>query len=228
MSPRGQSVRGTCWSVTINNPVASDEEAISSARQRSGWSVEGQLEQGENGTPHYQLMVKTPQVRWTAVTKQFPRAHVQLARNVDALANYVKKDDTRIASLPETSAQYPSLQTMWDMFADWVPDHTKGAYLNFDKDAYLEIYDKFVSVHIEKGYVLETMGVNPQIRSAVKLYGASIIARSMLRRQKTDRQTDEYIISESTKDAQSNEDDEASCTTEETCSTEDSSSTCSI
>jgi hypothetical protein len=217
MSSRGQSVRGTCWSITINNPVASDEEAISSARQRSGWSVEGQLEQGENGTPHYQLMVKTPQVRFSAVKKQFPRAHIQLARNVEALANYVKKDDTRIASLPETSAQYPSLQTMWDMFADWVPDHTKGAYLNFDKDAYLEIYDKFVSVHIEQGYVLETMGVNPQIRSAVKLYGASIIARSMLRRQKTDRQTAEFIISESTKDG-IHEDNESDKSIEETCS----------
>jgi len=193
------SQRGTCWSVTINNPVACDEDAISSARQRSGWSVEGQLEQGTNGTPHYQLMVKTPQVRFSALKKQFPRAHIELARNKEALAEYVKKDDTRVAELPQSSEQYPSLQRMWDMFAEWVPDQTKGAYLDFGPDAYLEIFDKFINYHIARGYVLETMGVNPQMRSCVKLYGASIIARSQLRRQETDRQTDEYIISTSIK-----------------------------
>lgn len=43
--------RHSTWSVTINNPTQSDEDAIHQARQR-GWSVEGQKEVGEQGTPH--------------------------------------------------------------------------------------------------------------------------------------------------------------------------------
>lgn len=44
--------RATAWSVTINNPNESDEEAINLARQK-GWTVQGQKEVGDEGTPHY-------------------------------------------------------------------------------------------------------------------------------------------------------------------------------
>jgi len=70
--------RATVWSVTINNPTPSDEEGIALARQR-GWQVEGQKEKGSEGTEHYQLMVKTPQVRFSAVKKAFPRGHIEAA-----------------------------------------------------------------------------------------------------------------------------------------------------
>ena len=63
------SDRATCWSITINNPLPADDENIARAKQRSGWKVEGQLEKGENGTPHYQLMVKTPQIRFDPLRK---------------------------------------------------------------------------------------------------------------------------------------------------------------
>ena len=49
---------------------------------------------------------------------------------------------------------------------------------------------------IENGYVVETMGVNPQMRSCVKNYGSAILNRSKVRRQ-TDRQTDVEDISPS-------------------------------
>lgn len=76
--------RATAWSLTINNPTEADEENIQHARQK-GWKVIGQLEQGENGTKHYQLLVKTPRIRFGGVKKEFPRAHVEVARNVAAL-----------------------------------------------------------------------------------------------------------------------------------------------
>ena len=82
--------RSNIWSLTINNPTADDEECIQLARQK-GWKVEGQKEVGKEGTPHYQLMLKTPQVRFSAVKKLFPRAHIEIARNATALAQYVTK-----------------------------------------------------------------------------------------------------------------------------------------
>ena len=75
MSQMSESTkRSTCWSVTINNPTADDEECIALARQVN-WTVEGQLEKGVEGTLHCQLMVKTPQVRFSALKKMFPSAY---------------------------------------------------------------------------------------------------------------------------------------------------------
>ena len=85
--------RASVWSVTINNPTQTDEYNISEARQK-GWKVEGQLERGEQGTEHYQLILRTPQVRFSAVKQVFPRAHIEVARNVGALTAYVHKEDT--------------------------------------------------------------------------------------------------------------------------------------
>jgi len=185
--------RATAWSVTINNPVSSDEESIATARQK-GWTVEGQLEKGAEGTSHYQLMVKTPQVRFSAVKKMFPRAHIEQARNVKALEQYVHKDETREGELKVDSSKYPSLQKLWDMFAEWLDD--KGSWWNWDSDIALINFDKFICDKIEAGFVVETMAVNPQIRSCVKNYLTPIIHRSNIRRQ-TDRQTDEESVSSS-------------------------------
>lgn len=195
--------RATAWSVVINNPTASDEEAINQARQR-GWRVEGQLEKGENGTPHYQLMVKTPQVRFAAVKKMFPRAHIDEARNVAALEQYVQKDETRIGELPSQSEFYPSLAKFWILFTNWYDNEkfpTGDASYNSAPygDAALSLLDEFIADIITKGYHVETMGVNPQIRACVKNYLEAILIRSRneiaenIRRQ-TDRQTDGVIV----------------------------------
>lgn len=180
--------RATAWSVTINNPTPQDEECIAMARQK-GWSVEGQLERGDNGTPHYQLLVKTPQTRWSTFKKAFPRGHIEIARNVVALETYVHKEDTREGELKQTSELYPSLQKLWDMFADYYsPEMHEVNPETFKRKEILDIFDDFISVTIRKGYIVETMAVNPQIRSAIKNYYKSIIYRSNIRRQ-TDRQT---------------------------------------
>lgn len=184
------SERATCWSVTINNPKKADDENIELARQKSGWTVYGQKEVGENGTEHYQLMITTPQVRFSAVKKAFPRAHIEVARDRKALTKYVNKEETRIAGLP-TDNKYPSIQTLWDMFAKWLDD--KGSWWNWDSEKALSQFDTFICNKIEEGFIVETMAVNPQIRSCVKNYFVSIISRSNVRRQ-TDRQTDENIV----------------------------------
>ena len=180
------SDRATCWSVTINNPIKADDENIALANQKSGWKVDGQLEQGENGTKHYQLIVKTPQCRFATIKKAFPRAHIEPARNHKALAEYVHKDETRIGELP-VNDKYPSLTALWELFDEYL--RTEQQAVPTGEEA-LVIFDQFISVYIELGYHIETMGVNPQIRSSVKKYLPSIIFRTQkIRRQKTDRQT---------------------------------------
>lgn len=189
--------RSNAWSVTINNPTSTDEEYIQLARQK-GWKVEGQVEQGEEGTPHYQLLVKTPQVRFSAVKKAFPRGHVEKARNVVALQQYVTKQDTRLGQLPSTQEQYPSLSKFWDLILNQF-----DAFNYLDCDDYpktlwkketgnrpiLSLFDDAVGNLIDEGYHVESIVVNPATRSMFKLYWRNILYRSH-RTLETNRQTD--------------------------------------
>lgn len=214
------SERSTNWSVTINNPTARDEEAIALARQK-GWKVEGQLEKGENGTPHYQLLVKTPQTRFSALKTAFPRAHIEAARNVKALESYVHKEDTKVGELASQTEQYPSLQKLWDMFADFTNNKQYQNLVGYDPDQKLVVFDKFIKDCIDKDYVVETMAVNPQIRSCVKQYAENIIFRSL--RRQTDRQTDKnnvVVIETNGKDEPQRESEESEDETETDWTTE--------
>ena len=194
--------RGTNWSVTINNPTPDDEECISVARSK-GWTVTGQKEAGAEGTPHYQLAVKTPQVRFTAVKKVFARAHIELARNVAALNAYVKKEDTRTGELPTTSSQYPTISRMWELMFDvtW-----KESWYGLDSMAeYIEEYSKMSdkarlvwldesAAHlIKRGYYLEHHVVNPQVRSSFAKFMPQLFERTvrkLVTSVDTSRQTD--------------------------------------
>lgn len=191
------TIRASAWSLTINNPTATDEEEINLARQK-GWKVEGQLERGTSGTAHYQLLVKTPQTRLSTLKKHFKRGHIEPARNVAALERYVKKEDTREGELKTQQDKYPSLQTTWDMFTEWITHTHKGRHNDWSKDEWLINFDKFVAIYIEEGYVLETIAVNPQVRSSVKQFGINIYHRSL--RRQTDRQTDdtESVLTDTT------------------------------
>lgn len=208
--------RGTCWSVTLNNPDAGDEECINLARQK-GWKVEGQLEKGKEGTSHYQLMVRTPQVRFSAVKKQFPRGHIELARNPAALALYVKKWDTREAELPSQQEKYPSLSKYWELIYDqlerarghmrWVAKHDAAP------EEWLVMMDYQVKELIKNGFVVESIAVNPQTRSSFSKFGKEILLRILADRQ-TDRQCvqiPEMKMEEENKDA---DDDAQSHSTE--------------
>jgi len=221
------SQRATCWSLTINNPVESDEEHINSARQK-GWKVDGQLEKGENGTLHYQLIVRTPQVRFSAVKKAFPRAHIEIARNPTALASYVKKEDTREGSLPDRSSLYPSQDQVLNMFVAWVrvqPDRPnmdrEGFTTKADGETWLIYFDKWVNdVAIAKHFLrIETMAVNPATRSAIKRYMNGIFQRHMKEQNiqtmaeldadsQTDRQTVNFSVAEDIQDAEDPEESE--------------------
>jgi len=102
--------RSTAWSITINNPSTSDLESWQNATAIP-WVVEakGQVEQGLEGTPHIQGFLKTQQVRFSQVKKAFPRAHIEVARNPVALAQYVVKEETRLESIQQVQVATPRL-----------------------------------------------------------------------------------------------------------------------
>lgn len=198
--------RATAWSLTINNPTQADEESIQLARQK-GWQVIGQLEEGENGTKHYQLLLKTPRIRFGGVKKLFPRAHIEVARNVAALEQYVQKDDTRVAHLQQDQEKYPSLQRLWSLFADWIDE--KGLAMaaeTWTPEKWLTRFDHFIEDLIYAGYVVETMAVNPQIRACIKSYGRAIVIRSRGQRDgQDDGQTTVYTESSLEEETNANE-----------------------
>lgn len=188
------SQRASCWSVTINNPTQTDEYNIAQGRQR-GWKVEGQLEQGENGTPHYQLLVRTPQVRFSAVKSVFPRAHIEVARDSLALSRYVHKQDTRVAGLQVDQSRYPSQLQLFEWFSALYnkeyeknfPDTANTKIIEAYKLDALKIFDDMAHKKIREGYMIGPEIMNPQIRAFIKRFGFSLALRHSQTRQ-TDRQ----------------------------------------
>lgn len=163
-----------------------DDDDITMANATNGWKVTGQLEKGENGTEHYQLMVRTPQVRFSAVKKAFPRAHIEVARNPADLAKYVTKVDTRIGAMPN-SDWYPSQAAFYTLICDVVRNESKKPTLPSDTEVLammqgkskdpLEQFDRAVKALIAQGYHCEHHGCNPQVRSAWRLYRDSMLTR---------------------------------------------------
>lgn len=210
---KNMTQRATTWSLTINNPCQEDEEQIELARQK-GWRVSGQKEKGAAGTEHYQLMLQTPQVRFSAVKKQFPRAHIEVARNPTALSQYVAKADTRVASLPTAQEAYPSLSRYWDLIVQELDEHNyihlnyvyenrwdrsepvwfKDAPKSYTQNSLVAL-DDMTKILIEKGYRVESIAVNPATRAMWKTFHAEIIVRS-INSPMGDRQTDRQARSD--------------------------------
>lgn len=182
------SDRNTCWSLTINNPTPDDEESIAIARQK-GWKVEGQREQGENGTEHYQLILRTPQVRFAAVKKIFARAHIEAARNPAALSQYVAKAETRVGSIPVDQGMYPSQSKFFDLVWDVILADTtdRSEYRRGPNNRFVTPGNALVQATkqlIRRGYVVENIATNPMTLQSWKLFHDDFLHR------KTNRQTD--------------------------------------
>lgn len=58
--------------------------------------IKGQDEIGENGTLHIQFAMNTAQIRRSQISEWLPRAHLEAARNANAVANYVSKAKTAV------------------------------------------------------------------------------------------------------------------------------------
>jgi len=182
--------RGTCWSVTINNPTESDLKPELPA----GWRMEGQMEKGDEGTEHFQGMVNTPQVRFSALKKVFPRAHIELAKNRKALEKYVHKPETRIGEVDNVVSNIPTLfayqhtiaarwdDDEWNMFYNTRREQEGGTTVVSKQEAEADIalayVDYLVGLDIEKGVCgIEYIAINPMWRSAWKKFYRQLVNR---------------------------------------------------
>jgi len=168
--------RSNAWSITINNPRPGEERC-----DVPGWWIEGQPEVGANGTRHYQGLLHTPQVRWSAVKAVYPRANIQAAKNVHALKKYVHKQETRLEVKQESGVE--SLFQFQDTIAgDWKPEKfeaCKTMFANKPEDEVALIYvDSLVAARISQGQRgAEFIGINPMWRSSWKKFYREIIER---------------------------------------------------
>lgn len=104
------TTRSSCWSITINNPTEEDRNQLKSPPT---WvkSCHHQDEIGDNGTLHIQGAVLTAQVRFSQLKKWLPRAHIEVARNRQALLKYVKKPETSVeGTQQDTKGGYISME----------------------------------------------------------------------------------------------------------------------
>lgn len=200
MDVRG--TRGTAWSITCNlkNITRNRVDDCIDAARTLGWGVEGQLERGnEEGTEHYQLLVRTPQVRFSAVKKVFPTAHIELARNVCALEQYVHKEDTRVEALKNVEVSFLTYPQVRTQFFKWLVDQSLHESLYRDPEERLQTWDRFIGLSIEEGMNCDLIGMNPQHRGCISKYWRHYIAYELSRRQteerrQLDRQTSEEVI----------------------------------
>lgn len=177
--------RGTCWCVVINNPTDEDYKEINNLP--AGWSIDGQPETGKEGTYHLQLMLKTPQQRWSAIKKHFKRARIELARNATALAKYVVKDDTRAGERIQIKSSIPTIFEYQTIIAkEWVEDEFQERLkraIKSDKvpdiDEVAMCYiDSLVSTDIRSGRRgAEWISINPMWRCSWKKFWRDIIIR---------------------------------------------------
>ena len=131
----------------------------------------------------------------------FPTGHIEVARNRQALAKYVTKEDTRVGALPEHDEKYVTASRLWDMIYqvnagydkdnwDWSRDDEVVFYRErmqqeVEADP-LAFFDRMISYFIRKGYYVDMLACNPAIRSFWKKFWRDILYRS----RETDRQTD--------------------------------------
>lgn len=169
--------RYSCWSITINNPTEEDVKC-----EMPGWKLSGQYEEGEEGTRHFQGMLCTPQVRFSAVKRVFPRAHIEGARNKKALEKYTNKEETRLETF--TSTGVPTIFEYQRKVSDrWnVEEYDKlvKLYPRQGLDDVAMIYlDQICAKMITEGAIgLEFIAINPMWRSSWKRFYRSIIERN--------------------------------------------------
>lgn len=147
-----------------------------------GWKMIGQMEQGAEGTEHFQGMLRTPQVRFSAVKKVYPRAHIEVARSKAALEKYVSKEETRLAVVESehipTIFEYQTTiakRWKWDEFQEFLV--ARGPLKDQDETAMLYL-DSLVAQDIANGQRgAEWIATNPMWRNAWKKFWRSIIKR---------------------------------------------------
>lgn len=199
--------RATAWSITWY-PEHSMDEAVAKLEVEEfakrilppGWKLKGQFEQcPETKRYHFQALLKTTQQRFLAVKRAMGNAHVEKARNKQALEQYVQKEKTRVAAIA-TAEPVPTIweyQTiisgMWnkETFNEhWLAacDHADlGSHPTPDpNDVALSYVDELVATDIENGRRgAEWIAINPMWRASWRKFWRSIIKRDGAAKQES-------------------------------------------
>jgi len=102
--------------------------------------IKGQLEHGESGYMHWQLMVVTPKTRGGRLRDIFGPVHIELTRSV-AASNYVWKEETRVAG---TQFELGELPLSRARPTDWVRIRELAIQGNLEEipaDVYVRYYN---------------------------------------------------------------------------------------
>jgi len=190
--------RATLWSVTAffdteNTPSKQTREYQIDAARSHQWDVQGQIEKcPTTGHLHYQLMIKTPQVRARSLMNIFPQAEVQVGRKEQALQNYVHKEDTRVEEI-KVVKNYPSWTVVRDKFFEWMITHDENVdVIGEDR---LQLWDTFIQYSLKEGVECDLIGVNPQYRSCILRYWNAYVYKAYHTSVDNNRQTDIQEVS---------------------------------
>lgn len=105
--------------LTLNNPDVLPEELWQRSQAIKGCGfMAGQLETGQEGTPHYQFVVWVKEnVRCSVIKKAFPQAHIEIIQGTPEQAiAYCTKEETRTGE-PFTFGELPvkrNSKTDWE------------------------------------------------------------------------------------------------------------------
>jgi len=196
------TVKASFWSGT-QFAIKTFPEQRALAEQR-GWKVDGQEEKCETtGRLHIQFWVKTPHMRRSQVSKIFQGAHLEPAKNVAALKNYCQKEETRVGDMPEASHKYPTQDKLFALFASWlhgILTCNKRSHYPRDGEEWLRRFDQCCESLIVTGYRVESLAVNPAVRSAIKKFGDAIYHRHIS--EKFEEEAENHPVEDSQTDRQ--------------------------
>lgn len=196
--------RATAWSITINNPTDADKQRVELLKVNK-WFREwkAQEEVGAEGTPHIQAMLRTEQVRFSTIKKALPRAHIEIARNIQALSNYVHKDETAAGNREHIKADSDKLleQALLDYVIGELNKHLYGEeetmkVLTEENPTNKELSRVFKAMNplyildevaanliAYRGARIEMLVSNPLVRNAYKKFFWAIVIRNARERK---------------------------------------------
>jgi len=184
------SETGTVWSITINNPTEDDRTALKTWPSFVKETVYQDEIGEENNTLHIQGMVKCRYtVKFNSIKRWLTRAHIQKARNSDALKNYVQKSETAVPGTQVSESvsplenkeyvipsKFPRLVVKYAKkymeVHDWkVNGVWYDMYEVYNRKHFVDaVIDATIRQMIREGFHIELLAVNPAIMKALRTY----------------------------------------------------------
>lgn len=92
-----KKIRSRYWIFTWNNYTLDDKKYVHAYIDKCEKGACNE-EMGENGTPHLQFFIALKNARYfSTIKKDFPKCHIEKARNIDACMDYCQKKETQLS-----------------------------------------------------------------------------------------------------------------------------------